>query len=69
MRWAADKVVERFPLPELPMPAQESVDGVRGERLPHLKDILQFEPFSHRHQHMNVVRHDYPLVKVVALPI
>jgi len=45
------------------------IDGMRCERLPHMKDLVQQEPLIGCYKHMNMIGHDDPLIKPVTLPV
>src|SRR5579862_9969665 len=69
MRLTANQVVEIFTLPEDTRAAQFGVGGMSGIGLPGLEDRSESESWQGRKKNMNMVGHDAPGEKPIALRV
>jgi hypothetical protein len=65
----AYETVEVVFLPEGAMKAEQLVQAFRGVAFPTRQDFAEQFTFMQRREHMDVIRHENPGVKVVALVI
>src|ERR1700739_4339645 len=65
--FAAHDVIVALLLPNRALPIQKTVQLMSSESLPRMQNLLEAMSLTRAHQHMDVIGHDHPRAKFVAI--